>query len=82
MKLIKAGFDVKSWRYQITCDYCKSELEVEASDLQYAGDAGDWHDAGWESYTCYCSECNNNLTIPLAKVPALVKVTAQKRKKK
>ena len=82
MKTIKVGFDVGGWRYQITCHYCQSELEIEAKDLNYFGSDGDWHDSGWETYTFHCPECGTNLTVPSTKIPNMVKVAAQKRKKK
>lgn len=81
MKVLKYGDDVKSWRYKITCSFCKSELEVEAIDLRYSGEAGDWHDAGWERYECYCAACNDTLSIPANNIPPLVKVFAQNKKK-
>lgn len=82
MKVLKYGSDVKVWRYTLTCYVCKSQLEVEADDLRYAGEAGDWHDAGWESYTISCAACGTSLDIPTDKIPTLVKVHAEKRKKK
>ena len=79
MKILKLGDDVDAWKEHITCHYCKSEIEVKAKDLKYAGEAGDWHDSGWETYSFNCPACGASLCILPGKVPPLVKVAAQKR---
>jgi hypothetical protein len=83
MKIIKLGFDIKSWRLPATCNFCKSELEIEEPDLHYDGEKGNWHDTGWEEYTCYCAVCGYKLIIPsTTEIPNMVRSAAQKRKKK
>jgi hypothetical protein len=82
MKVLKLGSDIKSWQYIIICNYCKSEIEINADDLRYSGEIGDWHDAGWETYSCSCPACGNGLEVPPKNVPFLVKVAAQNRKNK
>lgn len=80
MKVLKHGIDVKAWRRKVICYGCNTELEIELSDIRYAGEAGDWHDSGWEKYWVNCSICDRELTLTSDDLPELIKIGAQKRK--
>ncbi len=81
MKILKHDIDAKAWKYEISCYCCKTDLEVTMSDVRYSGEKGDWHDAGWESYTVICPECSISLTIPADKIHALIRAKIQKKSK-
>ena len=80
MKILKYAIDLKSWRKTVTCYGCHTELEIEPSDIQYAGEAGDWHDSGWERYWANCAICDRELPLKSEDLPELIKIEAQKRK--
>lgn len=79
MKIIKHAIEAKSWSHQLTCYYCKTELEVVMSDIRYRGDPGDWHDAGWERYDIDCPECNTTNAISEENIHPLIKAKIQKK---
>jgi len=81
MKVLKHDIDTKSWKYEINCYVCKTDLEIVMGDIKYSGEKGDWHDAGWERYEVNCSECGCCLTIPSDKIHALVRAKIQKKSK-
>jgi hypothetical protein len=82
MKILKHDIDAKSWKYEITCYYCKTQLEVVASDVSYSGERGDWHDSGWEKYTIFCPECGTPSDIPPDKIHNLVAAKIRNRNTK
>ena len=80
MKILKHDIDASTWKYALACYSCKTEIEVVMSDVKYSGEAGDWHDAGWENYTVNCPECTCELHIPKDKIHNLIKAKIQRRK--
>jgi len=82
MKIKKYAVDPKLWKRDIICSHCQTEIEIETSDLQYSGEDGDWHDAGWEKYTVTCAACNCSITINEKDIPEIVKFEAKKRAQK
>lgn len=77
MKIIKIGYDVKAWKYNIICHWCNSEIEITCHDLRFSGEDGNWHENGWERYSANCIACNQELIIDNTKIPNLVKAYAQ-----
>lgn len=82
MKILKHDIDAKEWKYVLTCYHCKTEMEVVMGDVTYSGEAGDWHDSGWESYSVKCPECDISNTIPNDKIHNLIKVKIQKKSRR
>lgn len=35
MKIIKASIDLENWNLPHSCENCKSDIEIEASDIYY-----------------------------------------------
>ncbi len=81
MKVLKSGFDVNAWKHQFQCYWCKSELEICASDLEYSGERGNWAESGWERYEVQCPLCSTTNTIENELIPILVGIYAEKRTK-
>ena len=78
MKIIKHAIEASSWKHNLTCYNCKTELEVVKSDIRYAGERGDWHDSGWETYTVSCPECGIDLRIESKDIHPLIRARIQK----
>lgn len=72
MKVIKASVDLKTWCLKHTCDKCKSELEICASDIRYSYDRG---------YYAICVLCSNVMTIKKDEVPEIVKADVDKHRR-
>jgi Zn finger protein HypA/HybF involved in hydrogenase expression len=79
MKILKHDIDANEWKHTLKCYCCKTELEVVMGDVRYSGEAGDWHDSGWEKYEVTCPECSTNLTIDADLIHNLVEIKIQKR---
>jgi len=81
MKIKKYAVDPKLWKRDIICNHCQTEIEIETSDLLYAGESGDWHDPGWERYSVICAACNCETTLT-KDIPEIIKFEAKKRARK
>lgn len=81
MKVIKHAIEAKSWKHQLTCYNCKTELEIVMSDIKYSGERGDWHDSGWENYDIVCPECSTTNRIDDKIIHPLIKAKIQKSNK-
>lgn len=79
MRVIKLGTDLDKWRLDVTCGFCKSELEIDAGDIKHRGDPGDYRDPGYDHYWVNCPACSNEITVAETKLPALVRAKAEKR---
>jgi len=82
MKVLQYSTDPKTWKLSITCDWCKSKVEVSAGDLRHEGERGDYVDPGWDRYTRDCGACGEEIEIPEKQLPNIIQSYAQKRKKK
>lgn len=82
MKVLQYSTDPKTWKLPITCDWCKSQVEVSADDLCHTGERGDYVDPGWDRYTCDCGACGEVIEISEKQLPNIIQSYAQKRKKK
>lgn len=79
MKILKYSIDPKAWNLAITCDWCKSQIEINADDLSHEGERGDYVDPGWDKYTC---DCGHEIQVDEKKLPNIIQSYARKRKKK
>ena len=68
MKLLRRNDDVQSWRLHHECDWCRSELEIEASDLVL--EAG--RSPGYYNYSYTCPACNLRRLLSVTKIPNAV----------
>jgi len=82
MKVLQYSIDPKVWTHAITCDWCKSQIEISADDLSHEGERGDYVDPGWDRYTCDCGACGHEIEVPEKQLPNIIQSYARKRKKK
>jgi len=78
MKVIKQP-DTSGWKFEHTCSTCDAVLQVEASDVKYTYNPGDFRDPGYESYYAYCACCSTQFNIPEGKLTKAIKHQAKQR---
>ena len=68
------------WTLKVTCKECKSELEVEASDVR----ALEWEsgDCDHTSYTAKCAVCKSDIELPFSKLATGVREEAVRKYRK
>lgn len=82
MKVLKYSIDPKDWKLALTCDWCDSQIEVNADDIFHEGERGNYAEAGWDRYTCNCGACGVEIEISEKKLPNIIQSYVEKRNKK
>lgn len=78
MKVLKYSTNPKTWKIQIACAWCDSQLEVKADDISHQGEPGDMKDEGWDRYTCKCGACGETIEIDEKKLPNIIQSYVEK----
>lgn len=83
MKIIKKA-DTANWKYKFTCSNCETELEAEASDLNYHVYNNGVYDRGptSEEYKVKCLVCNTGKVVPINSIPRALQYETQQKSKK
>jgi hypothetical protein len=70
----------KPWTLKVTCKECKSELEVEASDVR----ALEWEsgDCDHTSYTTKCAVCKSSIDLKFHDIAPGVREEAVRKHRK
>lgn len=81
MKIIKHAIEAKSWKHELTCYNCKTELEAVISDVKYSGERGNWAESGWANYDVVCPECYTTNSIEEDAIHPLIRAKIQRNAK-
>lgn len=76
MKILKQGkYETpETWRKEVTCCFCKSELEIDANDIQYTAFQEHGHPLSYtpESAKVTCPVCRTPVPLQVGELPPAI----------
>lgn len=64
MKIISSVANIQEWLTETNCGYCDSTLEINADDIYFYNDSGD--------FNIKCEVCKNTFIIYEGDIPILI----------